>query len=345
MPFTTEPKASPATPTINGAQAQVTGGAMSARERAIAKYMGEQSQHVEQVTPVRNATQISPEELSATKPPSRQPQGQNNTNENIVEPEAPQAETKAEEPLSSQYAILARKEKQLRQREQQLKAREAALAQPPKAETPPPSQPTFDESKYIPKDRLTKDPFSVLTELGLTYDQLTEMAMNAPRPEQIALMNEMKSIKEEMEKIRGETKKSFEDSQKQQYDQAINQIRNDVKSLVKVDPAFETIQATGSVEDVVQLIERTFNEDGVLMSVEDAAREVEEYLVDEAIKLSRLKKIQQRLAPKAEPEAPKTTAQPQKQPLKTLTNSVGSNRQLSAKERAILAFNNKLNQS
>ncbi len=318
---------------------------MSPRERAIQALMkpvnAEQAAAQAQSMPVQNPTRVSPEEASAVGLKSAPKQIYNSEESSSSPQEAPAAPAASEEPLSSQYAVLARREKAIRQREQQLKAKEAALKP---QEPPKPAAPTFDESKYVSKDRLTQDPFVVLNELGLDYEKLTDLVVNAPKPEQMQMMNEMRLLKQEIAALRGETegtKKSFEDSQKQQYDQAITSMTNEARVLIDRDPQFETIKATGSLKDVIGLIERTFNEDGVLMSVEDAAQEVENYLVDEAIRLAKIKKIQQRLAPK--PEAPKAT-DPKQSQLKTLTNSVSSNRQLSAKERAILAFQGKLNQ-
>ncbi len=96
--------------------------------------------------------------------------------------------------------------------------------------------------------------------------------------------------------------------------------------------------------DVVDLIEKTFKEDGILLTEDEAAQQVEDYLTEEAYKLANLKKIQKRLqtssaststsaTPAKSAETPK-----QSQPMKTLTNAVGTSRQLTSKERAILAF-------
>ena len=62
------------------------------------------------------------------------------------------------------------------------------------------------------------------------------------------------------------------------------------------------------------------------------------------MKLAQLKKIQQRLQPKSQPSAQKqeSSSKQQDQPIKTLTNSVGVARSLTAKERAILAFKGEL---
>lgn len=320
--------------------------ALLAAERAAQAPGREQAQE----TPVLDPTRISPEEASAIKTAESR---QNDTTES-VESETVKEETKAveEEPISSQYAVLARKEKALRQRDQQLRAREAAIKtqeDASKAALAPP-KPAFDESKYISKDRLLEDTFGALSELGLTYDQLTERALNAPKSEDLAITNELKALREELKAIKGETentKKSIQDQQTQSYQQAVAQIRNEAKNLVDHNPDFETIKETSSIGDVVDLIEQTFKEDGILLTVEEAARQVEDYLVEEAMKITKIKKIQQRMqaaAPKPTPTAAvqESTSQPKQQQLKTLTNSVGTSRQLSARERALLAFENKL---
>jgi hypothetical protein len=85
------------------------------------------------------------------------------------------------------------------------------------------------------------------------------------------------------------------------------------------------------------------------LDIEDAARQVEEHLVEEAYKLAQLSKVQSRFKPAA-PDSAKAPTQ-QQQGLKTLTNSVTqdqpTNTRLTDKqrrERAVAAFMGKLNQ-
>jgi hypothetical protein len=311
---------------------------MSARERAITKLMQSAENKPAEVQSFATSEQPKVQEPNRLK---------DNSVETGLAPSTEEtSKVKTEEPLSSQYAVLARKEKALRERDRQLRAREEAVkaAQAPKA----PATPSFDESKYISREKLQSDLFGTLSELGLTYDQIAAQATNAPTPEQVAFQQEMKALKDEIKALRGETentKKTFEQQQQDSYKQAVNQIKSEANVLVKNNPEFETIRETNSVDDVVELIEKTFAKDGILLSVEEAAQEVESYLVDEALKISRIKKIQQRLAPSAPiasaPDAKNTDTlkQPQR---KTLTNSVASTRQLSARERALLAFEGKL---
>lgn len=331
-------------------------GELTPVQRAVAKLEALQAA---QSAPVPNPTSVSPEEMGALKAPSMPSEeikteeeseevGQSDKIESSSSEEVVEETKASNEPLSSQYAVLARKEKALRLRDQQLKQKEAALkAQEDALKTP--SEPKFDSSKYISKEDLMRDPIRLLLESGLTYDQLTEAAMNGPRQEDIALTSELKMLRDEIKALKGEqenTKKSFEEQQITQRKQAERQITNDVKRLVSNDANFETIRETDSVSDVVELITRTFDEDGILLTVEEAAQQVEDYLVEEALKISRINKIQQRLQPKV-PNAPtavaqKTTARPEQSQMKTLTNAVSTARPLSAKERAIAAFEGKL---
>lgn len=282
---------------------------------------------------VRNPTNVSVEELSAIK----SPQGQNSNNE---EPSSEsKAETKTtEEPLSSQYAILARKEKALRAREQQLRSREEA-AKKSADEASKPKAPTFDESKYISRDKLLEDTIGTLSELGLSYDDLTQRALNGPSPEQLQQQTYIKKLEARLAQIeekQQETFKTFEQRDLDSKNQMVSQLRSETKRLVESNEAFETIRETGSINQVVELIERVFAEDGDILSVEEAAQAVEDHLVEEALKLARIKKIHQKLQPA--PAATKQTDAPKQQQVKTLSNNMGSNRQLSAKERAILRF-------
>lgn len=333
---------------------------MSPRDKAIAAFLDKSSAApVAEALPVRDATRVSPEETSVVRPSDASRIQQKDTSETSAQEVSAEAtksiveESKDQEdkqPLSSQYAILARKEKALRAKmaaqEASFKAKEAELRAKEEALK---AKEVEYSSKYIPKDKLAQDPFSVLNELGLTYDQLTNLALSAPKAEEVAqnqmykqLLDEIKSLKAAQE----DSKKSFEEREQKNYEQAVNQLRNEAKSLVESDPSFETIKTTGSVEEVIDLIKRTFDEDGVLMSVEEAAKLVEDEISERLYNYaSKINKIKTKLTP-AQAAALKQEEIKQESPktVKTLTNSITSSKPLSARERAILAFQRKLNQ-
>ncbi len=339
------PIITPVAPPTPATQSQSSDNAQqSARARAVALLSGGNGNT--QQTPVVNPSNVSAEEHSAMKTHSSTDQDGNN-GDNTSQQEAPPAAK--EEPISSQYAILARKEKALRaqaaKQEQTYKAREAALAA---REAEVASKATIDTSKYISIDDLKRNAYGKLTELGVTYDEISQQALASQSPEAQYYQRLREEMNSELQKVREEqaqTRTAYEQQQAQAYQNALNQIRTETRQLVMSDPSFETIKETGSVNDVVDLIERTFKEDGTLMTVEQAAQAVEDYLVEEALKISKIKKIQNRLGA----QASKTPAQPQKQSapqeanqLKTLTNSVTNTRPLTAKERALLAFKGQL---
>jgi hypothetical protein len=171
------------------------------------------------------------------------------------------------------------------------------------------------------------------------------MLLNAPNPEQQkadAYTKKLEARLEALESGQDKVQKTFQEKEVESRKQAVNQIKTEVKKLVFTDPSFETIKETNSYSDVVELIEQTFDKDGILLTVEEASQQVEEYLIEEALKLAKIKKIQQRLMPKESTPQASSKQLPQQQQLKTLTNSVSSTRQLTNKERAILAFQNKL---
>lgn len=321
-----------------------------AKARAIAKLTGNNQQPETKV--VANQNSIAVEELGAVLQPSRD-------EEEVVEQEASTeaeetteevpkvAEKKVETADSRRYADLARREKAIRlkaqQQDQALKVREAAIAA---REAELTGKPTFDESKYLDRSKLKRDPLQALAEAGVTYEELTQQILNQgnrdPRMDSQVeeLRNEIKALRAANE----ETKQSMSAKQTADYNAAVKQIEVDVKNLVKMDPYFETIKQTNSVSDVVELITATYEKDGVLLSVEEAAKEVEDYLVDEAMKLTRIGKIKQKLAASTTVKASQeqTPATKQKSQMKTLTNAASTTRQLSAKERAILAFRGEL---
>ena len=229
----------------------------------------------------------------------------------------------------------------LEAKEAELAAREAALAKTPAN--------TFDPKEYIPKSRFKEDLVQLAAEQGMTYDEITQQFVNAPQrnPHYENLISELKAEINALKQGVETTNKSIQEQQTQSYKAAIDQIRQDVKAAVARDPAYETVKATNSVNDVVELIERTWNEEKRVMPVEEAIEEVENYLIDEALKLTRIEKIKKRISANGgQVQATNSTAKPnnpqQPQQMKTLTNATSSTRQLSAKERAVLAFRGEL---
>lgn len=248
-------------------------------------------------------------------------------------------ETVAAPAVDPKIEAFARKERQIRKMQQELtREREAMTAKQKEYET-----------NYIPKSRLTEDPMSVLTEAGVSYDKLTELLLNQPNqndPTIRALRAEIKALADKQ----NNAEKQAQEAISQQYEQAKKQIAMEAKLLVDSDPEFETIKAEGLHEAVTELIIEAFNREGHLMDVAEAAKEVENHLVERGFKMAQYGKVKARLAPKTEPAVtvPKVEKQSQAS-IKTLTNRVSQeptskSSEKAKRERAIAAFYGKLNQ-
>lgn len=207
--------------------------------------------------------------------------------------------------LSPQLAALARKEAKYRQQEQELKAKEAAFE----------SKKTEFASFSSLKEKLAAKDFSALEELGIDYNEYTNYLL----AKQEGQKPEAQAIEQLREEITG-LKKSQEEAVNKQYDATVNQYRAEIKALVAKDPEYSTVKELAAEEYVVKHILDTFNEDGDVLTVEEASKEIEEALVEEAMKMSNLSKVKAKQAPPA-PEK-KALPPPAKPGLRTLTNTV-----------------------
>lgn len=310
--------------------------AQDARARAIAR-LTEQ--------PVQNANNVQPEEMGAIRQAQGLKHEEVETQSADITEETVIPEPKVE--VDSQYQLLARKERahraKVQQQEQAIKAREDAIAA---KEQELKAKEEEYRSGYISKAQLKRDTVGTLEAEGMSYDELTQQYINRQTPLDPRISSIIERQEAQIAKLleaqENNTKASTE-AQDNQYKAAVKQIKTDVESLVKTDDAYEMVRLTGSVSDVVELIEKTWQQEERLMTVEEAAQEVEDYLIEEGLKLAKAKKVQTRLSSKPAAESENNTQPPsvgtkQHQTMKTLTNATGSSRTLSAKERAILAF-------
>ena len=297
---------------------------------------------------------VSPEDLATIKALQNKPNEQNTITEAPAAATPPASASEAtnkqevEQSLSPRYAQLARQEKALRARHAAIQAEKAEMQ---KAREALEAERASMQGKFVPIERLKRETLAVLQEQGVDYNDLTQQVLSSPDPEiakRDAHIAKLESRLEEiMQKVEG-TQKSIEEGQQQSYNQAIAQIRQEASRLVKVDPAFETIKATNAVGEVVDLIQKTFEEGldeeypkGTLLSVEEACQLVEEELTEQYTKVARLEKIRKRLEASNKPSTPsqpQSTTQ-QSQPKPTLTNSMtgAPKKEYTAKQRAVFA--------
>lgn len=252
------------------------------------------------------------------------------TPENPISDTSEQApKVEATKPLSPQFAALAKAKRALQVKERELAQREEALK----------SQGTSNADEILA--RLKADPLSVLNENGVSYDQLTEAILNGSgsNSEILKLQNEIKALKEDLSK-------QFETRDQQAEQQVLREIRREADMLTSQGDEFEAIRQARAQSKVVELIHRTWQKTGEVLDVSEAAKLVEEQLIEDALPFVKFKKVQEKLTPQQQVEAQAPAQVNEAAPnthvktMRTLTNRDAARPGTSDRRaRAIAAFN------
>ena len=202
--------------------------------------------------------------------------------------------------FDSKFAALSRREKALRDREADL------------------DQKYGNREAEIPLERrLRQNPLKALEEMGLSYDQLTELALNEGRltPDmQMKLMreeleNDYKSKFSNLEKRMNDKEKLDEE---RKYDVIKENFMGEISSFVKENQTeYEYVAHNEASSVVYDVIEEHYNETGRILDVKDAVEAVESYLEEEAEKLLNLGKVKNRLNNMRDGIEPETSRQSQ----------------------------------
>lgn len=229
-------------------------------------------------------------------------------------PVTPDASTPASaveaKPTIPANEAFARKERQIRRMQEQLQRETQALEAKRKQY----------ETDYVPKSRLKEDFWTVAQEAGLDYDQLTEQVLAQPSdPATKAIMAKMKAMEAQM----SQQAQQVSEAQEASYKAALKQIDNEAKLLIDSDPEFETIKNMELHEEVTQRIESHYKETGLVRNTREVALEIENELIEDAIRFASLPKVQKRLMPQAA-DTPAAQAAPSatKPPLKQTQSPV-----------------------
>lgn len=248
----------------------------------------------------------------------------------------PESTQTVEAPKTVEVDKLAHLEKALRQQAKRYKDLERRLA------VPQPATPQAPQ-KIDLKSELKR----ALQAGEITYEELGNEYLTQPSAEDAKYSR----LEAQIAQLQGElskTKDGMGDAQKQAYDNAVKQVRTKVDALVASDERFELTRLEGRQDRVVALIEATYKEDGVLLTEEEAAQEIEAYLEERALKVAQSKKIQTKLAPAPDAALAKPSPQTQKpqHSITTLTRNIEQGTSpLSDKDRvarALAAFKGQL---
>lgn len=230
-----------------------------------------------------------------------------------------QGAVEATQPLSPQFAALAKQKRALQVKERELLEREKALTNPTGGV----------DSELIA--RLKSQPLSVLQEHGVTYDQLTEAILGGQQGNP-----EIQALKDELKALKGEVDKTFSTKEEQAEESALTEMLYEAEDLAREGEAYELIRDQDAYDQVLRLIHGTYKKTGRVLDVSEAMNQIEAKLLANAEKLARIKKVQGRIAPEPPP------LQPQQRQMRTLTARDSSTAPMSARQRAIAAFSGTL---
>jgi hypothetical protein len=219
-----------------------------------------------------------------------------------------------EDQFSKKFAALSRKEKAMREREDQysrkiedLEHRLEEMNRKPEPEKKP----------EIPLEwRLKQNPLKALEEMGLGYDQLTELALNdgklTPDLQMQLIRSELENdYKSKFEELENRLQEREEAEVEAKYENAKHNFMSEIESAVASDEKYELINSSNGEELVYNVIEEHYNETGNILEIDEAAQAVEEYLEAEVEKMLKLNKVSSRLGRVAEePFEPKRQSSP-----------------------------------
>ena len=202
--------------------------------------------------------------------------------------------------FSRKFAALSRREKEIRAKEAEYEHRMAELEAKFQALEQPPEEP-----KLPIEDRLRRNPFETLDEMGLGYDKLTELALNDGKltPEmQMRLMKDEleQGDKSKFEELESKLAKKEEEEEHSKYEAIESNFKQEITSFVKGSNEFELINANGASDLVYEVIEEHYNDTGRVLELDEAAQAVESYLEDELEKLMGLEKVKSKFSPRQE---------------------------------------------
>lgn len=266
-----------------------------------------QASRVESVRAMKMVTNATPGPAGPQELPISDDNEDNANKSNAV--------VEATQPISPQFAALARERRAIQRERQAFEQQKAEFAK------------SQGSDPAIPLARLKSEPLKVLLESGVTYDQLTEAILaNQGNPELGELRAEMKALKEGLDQ-------KFTETQTHEEQRLYKEVDRDAKSIVasKADD-FELVNKMGRVPVAVEIWKREFKESGEFPDMEGILRDVEEHCLEECQQFTGLKKIQA-LFPQSAPQP-----QQRSQGMRTLTNKDTASVPATAKQRALAAF-------
>lgn len=261
---------------------------------------------------IKMQTNKTPETIAAPQETApAEVDGVESTQENAISDADVQTKpaTEAIQQVSPQVAALAKQKRALQVKERELAEKEKALSAP--------GQSRAELEQKVKSGQA----LSVLQDLGITYDQLTnELLGNQNAPD-------FTNVKEEILKTVDERLAGKDAAQEEAV---FSYMQRNVDKLSGSDQ-YPFVKADGAQDKVMDLIRRAWKEDGEVMDEEEALALIEEQLKEKYKGFAKLLKEPEQTTQAAAETSPKQPG------IKTLTNKDSARPPMNRRQRALAA--------
>ena len=206
--------------------------------------------------------------------------------------------------FSKQFAALSRKEKALREREKSIQEMEARLKEAEGNQSPA-KEP--EPAELGIEELIQSKPLEALQKAGFSVDDILQMiAGEGEIPEHIQKSRKEQALEAKIAELESKLDNRFEELEKnaveKEHAKVVDSFKDELKGFIDSDEAYEFIRFNEAYDTVYEVIQEHYNETGKLLTEKEAADAVEEHLEEEAMKFTKLKKLQSKLGLKSEEE-------------------------------------------
>lgn len=231
----------------------------------------------------------------------------------------------ATQPLSPQFAALAKQKRALQLERADLERQKAEFT----------GKQNGLSTEQISIADLKANPLSVLQQHGVLdgpefYNSITEKMLNGD-----TFNPEILELKQKIEALEKGVDTKFQTAQERSEKAALTEMHHEALALSREGDEFEMIRSKGpdAVEKVLDHIYGEYHAGRAIPDVKVAMEKIENELLEDAAKIAALSKVRNRLAP-----PPTQTQQPQQQTMRTLTARDTASPTTSRRARAIAAM-------
>lgn len=226
--------------------------------------------------------------------------GENDTGESIVDKgdngdngDGSLSEKEQGLEFAKKFEYLTKREKKLREEAEKVKAAGGQVEQ---------LEAEIARYKAL-EERIQTDPLGVMKEKGWTFKDLTEFVLNDSKETAEKKIERLeKKFEEDLasrEQREDEERKRVEEEKAREkektYTEQVKQVKESIDNLIEENPDdYELIKTQGANDLVWDVILDVFEQTKKVISIEDAAKRVEDYLFTENEKIFNTKKFQTR---------------------------------------------------